>query len=276
MNAMKALYALTLGLCMVLATGCGSSPVADDLGQREANKLVAVLGEHGIHAEVERGRGSKGRYSVMVWSGDFGGAVALLTKYGLPAERGASFDELMAPSGFLPASQDVENLRMDRALAAEIEELLLGHGGVTTASVIARSYAVPAGAEGSVAIVAQVKKGATFDQDKLRDAVSRVVPGVKPSAIIFSVSEQVVGNGGGVEEPLVPFLKYWKVPASEYNGLSLLLIGLMSFVAFLTGVAGYIYGQYEGAKGGDLPPIAPSTGQLGGRPVPSREEDEEV
>ena len=127
-----------------------------------------------------------------------------------------------------------------------------------------------------MAIVAQVKRGATFDQDKLRDAVSRVVPGVKPSAIIFSVSEQVVGNGGGVEEPLVPFLKYWKVPSSEYNGLSFLLIGLMSVVAFLTGVAGYIYGQYEGAKGGDLPPVTSSTGQLGGRPVPSREEDEEV
>ncbi|MEY4669392.1 MAG: hypothetical protein RL518_2091 [Pseudomonadota bacterium] len=273
---MKALYALTLGICMAFMTGCGSSPVADDLGQREANKLVAVLGEHGIQAHVEKGRGSKGRYSVLVPSGDFGGAVALLTKFGLPAERGASFEELMAPSGILPPSQDVEDLRMDRAIAAEVEELLLGHAAISTASVIVRSHAVPVGAEGSVSIVVQVKKGARFDQEKLREVVSRAVPGAKPSAISFTVSEQLFGEGGAGEEPLVPFLKFWKVPVSEYNSLAYLLIGLMSFVAFLTGVAAYIYGQYEGAKSADTAPPNTPSGESRGGVVRVPEEDEGI
>lgn len=273
---MKALYALTLGLCVALATGCGSSPVADDLGQREANKIVAVLGEHGIQAHVEKGRGSKGRYSVQVASGDFGGAVALLTKLGLPAERGASFHDLMAPSGILPPSQDVENLRMDRAIASEVEELLLGHGAVSTVSVIVRSHAIPFSAEPSVSIVAQVKKGSVFDAESLRDAVSRAVPGVKPSAVSFSITEQAFGGGGVADEPLVPFLSYWRVPVSEYNSLAYLLIGLMSVVAFFTGVAGYIYGQYEATKAGDSSAGSTTSAQSRPRTVRTREEDESV
>jgi type III secretory pathway lipoprotein EscJ len=273
---MKARYALTLGLCIALSTGCGSSPVADDLGQREANKLVAVLGEHGIQAHVEKGRGSKARYSVQVASGDFGGAVALLTKLGLPAERGASFQDLMAPSGILPPSQDVENLRMDRAIASEVEELLLGHGAISSVSVIVRSHAIPNGTEPSVSIVAQVKKGSVFDQDKLREAVTRAVPGVKPSTISFSVSEQAFGGGGVSEEPLVPFLSYWKVPVSEYNSLAYLLIGLMSVVAFFTGVAGYIYGQYDATKVGESSSSSTSAAQARARTVRTREEDEGV
>jgi len=273
---MKALYALTLGLSIALSTGCGSSPVADDLGQREANKIVAVLGEHGMEAEVERGRGSKGRYSVKVPSGDFGGAVAILTKLGLPAERGASFEDLMAPSGILPPSQDVEDLRLDRAIAAEIEELLLGYGSVSTASAIVRSHAIPMGAEPSVSIVVQVNKGGSLDQDKVRESVARAVPGVKPSGVSLSVSEQAFGDGGVFQEPLVPFLSYWRVPVSEYNSLAYLLIGLMSVVAFFTGVAGYIYGQYEGVKGGETP-VGPSpTSQPRAPTVRSRDEEEEV
>jgi type III secretory pathway lipoprotein EscJ len=273
---MKALYALTLSFVVALSAGCGTSPVADDLGQREANKLVAILGEHGIQAHVEKGRGSRGRYSVKVASGDFGGAVALLTKLGLPAERGASFEDLMAPSGILPPSQDVENLRMDRAIAAEVENLLLGHGAVSTVSVIVRTHAIPAGAEPSVSIVAQVKKGSSLDQERLREAVSRAVPGVKGSAISFSVTEQSFGGGGIGDEPLVPFLTYWKVPVSQYNSLAYLLIGLMSVVAFLTGVAGYIYGQYEAAKGGESPSGASAPSQARARTVRTREEDEGV
>jgi type III secretory pathway lipoprotein EscJ len=250
---MKAIVAITFGFMMTLLVGCGKSPVADDLAQREANKIVAVLGEHGIEATTEKGRGSKGRYSVSVSSGDFGSAVALLTKFNLPVDRGASFEDLMAPSGLLPASADVENLRMDRAVAAEVEQLLLGLDGVSAASVVVRSHSVSRGAPPSVSIVAQTEDGA-LDQGKARELVTRAVPGVKETDISFILSRQpggaCVGQGSG-EEPLVPFLKYWRVPVSEYNSLAYLLIVVMSVVAFLTGVGGYIYGQYEAAKVGD-------------------------
>lgn len=253
---MKATYALTLWLLLTLVTGCGTSPVADELGQRDANKLVAVLGENGIEATTEKARGAKGKYSVVVASGDFAQAATLLTRLGLPAERGASFAELMVPSGILPASADVENMRMDRAIAAEVEQLLLGYEGVSTVSVVVRSHAVPSGASPSVSIVAQTKSGSMFDQSKAREVVARAVPGVKVTDISFSLSEAQHGLTPSTpgNDPLVPFLQYWRVPASEYNSLAYLLIGLMSFVAFLTGVGGYIYGQYEATKAGDALP----------------------
>lgn len=252
---MKARVATTLCLIVTLLSGCGRSPVADDLAQREANKIVAVLGEHGIEATTEKGRGSKGRYSVIVSSGDFGSAVALLTKFNLPVDRGASFEDLMAPSGILPASADVENLRMDRAVAAEVEQLLLGLDGIATASVVVRSHSVSRGAPPSVSIVVQTE-GESFDQEKAFDLVIRAVPGVKKEDISFLRSQQPGGScvgQGGTSEPLVPFLKFWRVPVSEYNSLAYLLIGVMSVVAFLTGIGGYIYGQYEAAKGTESP-----------------------
>lgn len=250
---MRVSAAIQLCLMLTLLCGCGRSPVADDLAQREANKLVAVLGEHGIEATTEKGRGSKGRYSVIVSSGDFGSAAALLTKFNLPADRGASFEDLMAPSGILPASADVENLRMDRAIAAEAEQLLLGLDGVTAASVVVRSHSVSRGASPSVSIVAQTE-GDSFDQQKALELVTRAVPGVKKEDISFLLSQQPGGScvgQGGLSEPLVPFLKFWRVPVSEYNSLAYLLIGVMSVVALLTGIGGYIYGQYEAAKSTD-------------------------
>jgi hypothetical protein len=165
---------------------------------------------------------------------------------------------------------------MDRAIAAEVEELLLGHGAVSTVSVIVRSHAIPVGVEPSVSIVAQVKKGSTFDQEKLRDAVIRSVPGVKPGAVSFSVSEQSFGVSEKGDEPLMPFLRFWKVPMSEYNSLALLLLGLMSVVAFLSGIGGYIYGQYVATKGGDsMPPLSPNPPSRS-QATQTREEDEEI
>jgi len=251
---MRGIYSLTLCLLLTLLSGCGQSPVADDLAQREANKIVAVLGEHGIEATTEKGRGSKGRYSVVVGSGDFGAAVALLTKYNLPAEQGASFEELMAPSGILPASADVENLRMDRAIASEVEHLLLGFEGVSAVSAVVRSHSIPRGASPSVSIVAQTS-AKTLDQERIREVVMKAVPGTQRDGISLTLTPGVAasrsGQGRG-DDPLVPFLKYWRVPVSEYNSLAYLLIGVMSFVAFLAGVGGYIYGQYEAAKGADV------------------------
>ena len=58
----------------VLLTGCASAPVADDVGQREANEIVAVLRERGIVGSVTKG---KGYYSQLTRSGGlaFGSSV---------------------------------------------------------------------------------------------------------------------------------------------------------------------------------------------------------
>lgn len=253
---MKRLYTLMLCLSMALSQGCGSSSVADGVGQREANQIVAVLGEHGISATTEKTRGGKGRYSVIVPSSHFGAAAALLSAMDLPADRGASFEELLAPSGLLPASKEVEDLRLDRAMASEIEDLLLTHGGIASVGVVVRSNSKLGGEPPSVSIMAQTTQGSTVSPEQVRELVGRAVPGLKASDISLVVTERIERVGGTTgENPqgLVPFLRYWKVPKDQYNGLALLLIGLFSFVACLASLGGYIYGQFSANRGGDLP-----------------------
>jgi len=245
--------------------------VADDLGQREANQIVAVLRDNGIDATTEKGRGSKARDTVSGESSKFGEAVSLHSKLELPGEKKASFAELMAPSGILPSSQGVEDLRLDRAIASEVEDLLEGHNGVSSANVVVRSHSINSGAESSVSIVILKKKGGALVESDLRQVVGRAVPGVKAENILIAFSEAPIAAVGPTGSgSLVPFLIYWKVPESEYTRLAFLFVALLSLVATLAGVGGYIWGQFSVTRSADI--VSSEVGMAKNR----RSEEEEV
>jgi type III secretory pathway lipoprotein EscJ len=236
--------------------GCTAEPVAYDLDQRDLYEIVAVLREQGIDATATRERGAKGRFSLSVKSADYGKAVAILHARHLPAERAGSFSEMVAPSGLLPSSRGIEELRLDRARAAEIEEVLRGYPAVVSARVLVRSPApAPAGVEGadqqgpSVSVVIQRTTAAQIDDAQLKAVVERALPGIKAEDIFISVHEQRIERsaapGAPAEAKLVPFLVFWQVPAEEYNTLAVLLISLLIAVAGMAGLAGYILGQYN-------------------------------
>ena len=269
---MKVLTTIIMSLLACVMFGCDSSPLAGDLAQRDANEIVAVLRERGIEAEIERERGAKGKYSVSVATAQFGASAALLTQLGLPTERKASFRDLVAPSGILPSSREIEALRIDRAQAAEIEDLLSTHTAVAAVGAIVRIRSVQSNAEPSVSVVVQKRYGATLDIAVLQELVLRALPGIKPAGVVVSITEQspplVTGSGSEVAsspEALVPFLVFWRVPQGEYMGLSLLLIGLLVGISGMTALAGYIFGQYTQARqaesmrleavGGGRPPV---------------------
>lgn len=234
-------------VCFALlgASGCAESPVADDIGQRDAHAIIAVLRDHGIEATSEKARGGKGRYSVVVASSQFGEAVSILSKLGLPQERGASFGELVAPSGILPSSPSVEHLRLDRAMASELEDLILADSGISSVGVVVRYHALSAAESPAVSVVAQRRKGSGVKGDEVKTVVARVVPGIKIENISVLLSDEKGSVGGANHsEKLVPFLVWWKVPQGEYNELALVLLGLILLVSSLSGIGGYIYGQY--------------------------------
>jgi type III secretory pathway lipoprotein EscJ len=259
---MRIHQALLVVALMLSVVGCDTSPVADDLGQREANQIVSILREHGIEGATEKGRGSRGRYTVKVSASQFGEAASLLSKLGLPAERRASFAELVAPSGLLPASQNVEDLRLDRAMASEVEDLLEGYSGVSSANVVVRSHSIAGGDQASVSVVVQKEHGAAISESNLRQMVERAVPGVRGENVLLAVAEAPAMQGGGGASKgaadLVPFLMFWRVPENEYVGLAMLLGGLLIVVSALAGVGGYIYGQFSVARavdGGSSPSV---------------------
>lgn len=242
-----------LTFCLSLI-GCTAEPVAYDLDQRDLFEIVAVLREQGIDATATRERGAKGRFSVSVKSADYGRAVAILHARHLPAERAGSFSEMVAPAGLLPSSRSIEELRIDRARAAELEEVLRGYPEVVSARALVRSSAA-VGPDGSgqrgpsVSVVVQRRPETQLDQTQIKAVVERALPGITPEDIVISVHEQRAEHSAPLEAPaaakLVPFLVFWQVPAEEYNTLAVLLITLLVAVAGMAGLAGYILGQYN-------------------------------
>jgi type III secretory pathway lipoprotein EscJ len=249
---MRRIVFALLMVCTLLMGGCSRSPVADDVGQKEANEIVSILRERGIDSTVEKLKGGRGRYSVQVASKDFGESVSILASLGLPEERKASFTDLVAQSGILPSSREVEALRLDRASAAELEELLKGLPGVASASVVVRSHGLASGVMPSVSAVVQIHQGKTLSSEEVRTLLARTVPGLKSEEIVLSIGEQGNSRGkvSGSERPssemqqLVPFLRIWKVPKDQYAGLATLVVGLIFLVGAIAGLVGYVLGQY--------------------------------
>lgn len=238
----------TLVTLTLVFTGCGSTPVADDLAQREANEIIAVLRERGINGAVTKGRGNS-RYSVSVASGKHGEAATVLSRLGLPGERRPSFQEMTATSGIIPSSRAVESLRLDRALAAQIEELLQARADVYSASVVVRRHVV--GSERpSVSVIVQRQPGATLSADEVREIAAHSVLGVGKDDVFVSIGDAPrfkdaasQGEKAG-DSDLVPFLLIWQVPRDHYNSLAGVVVVLMVIVSALAGLAGYIIGQF--------------------------------
>jgi type III secretory pathway lipoprotein EscJ len=266
----RIVFALLI-VCTLLIGGCSRSPVADDVGQKEANEIVSILRERDIEATVEKLKGGRGRYSVQVASKDFGESVSILASLGLPEEKKASFSDLVAQSGILPSSREVEALRLDRASAAELEELLKGLPGVVAASVVVRSHGLASGVMPSVSAVVQTHPGKVLSSEEVRTLLARTVPGLKSEEIVLSIGEQGSPRGkfGASERPitetqqLVPFLRIWKVPKDQYAGLATLVVGLIFLVGAIAGLVGYVLGQYFLSRNPEFNvPVDPST-QLG-------------
>jgi type III secretory pathway lipoprotein EscJ len=260
----------TLWLIIVVLSiiGCGSTPVANDLSQRESLEIIAALRERGIEATSSKERGGKGQYSVVVSSSEFGRAASILHSLGLPGEHKASFSELVAPSGILPSSKNVEDLRIDRARAAEIEDLLKGYPVVSKANVLVRYQALENSATPSVSIVVQKRAEASLDLSQVKQLVARAIPGIKDEDVVVSVTDVVSSKAAtpeGEAAPsgaLVPFLVFWRVPEGDYNGLALIMIGLLVSVSLMAGLAGYIFGQYTVARQNETRHFEPLEGGL--------------
>lgn len=239
---------VAITLCM---GGCGSTPVADDVSQREANEIVALLRDRGIASSLTKGRGSKARYTVAVGNDRFADAAGILSRLGLPSDKKPSFQELTAPSGIIPASREVEALRLDRAAAAELEELLKTGADIAGVSVLVRLHSLEGKGAPTATVVIQKRPGGAVNVQELRDITARAVPGIRPDDVLVSLTEASEGvspevpDGPAHSNEMVAFLGFSRVPAAEYNDHVMLFVALAVFVAILAGLGGYLLGQFN-------------------------------
>jgi type III secretion protein J len=245
---MRSLRAFIACCCAsLLVGGCSSSPVADDVSQREANEIVSALDRHRIAAWLVKGRGSKGRYSVEVSSSDFAGAAGVLSSLGLPAEKKPSFQELTGGGGIIPPSREVEALRLDRATAQELEDLFKSRSDIASVNVIVRAHSRTRDEKPTATVVARRSTKAVPDLSELREIVRRAVPGIQMEDVFISVSEPLPDelSAGTRTSGLVSFLGFWRVPEESHGGLVGLFAGLIALTGVIAGLAGYLLGQFN-------------------------------
>lgn len=256
---------------------CNSTPVAYDLTQTQANQIVALLNQHGIGAVSSKETGGRGRFTVQVKNDYYAQAVTLINEKGLPGEAALSFSDLVAQQGLMPASREMEALKLDHAMAAEIEEILQTHPGIAAARAVVRMNSNKANSETAVSLVLQEKASSTIDKSEIIELVARAVPGIKresifvsahksPAAETFLMNEGALNTGSQVlRVPLVPFLLAWRVPEDDYNTLAFAIIGCFMLIGMIGGIIGYYYGfSQQGKIGaeGELPDLKPRTLKL--------------
>jgi type III secretory pathway lipoprotein EscJ len=195
--------------------------------------------------------------------------VAILNRLGLPPEKKASFEEMTASSGIIPSSREVEALRLDRALAAQVEDLLKARSDVTSASVVVQYHALDGRGRPAVSVIVQRRPGAALREAEIRDIVAHSVVGVSKEDVFVSTSDvptvhaQTVHGKAKEDSTLVPFLGFWQVPASEYSGLAIFFVVLVVLGASLAGLFGYIVGQFNWIKRESAAPGRPGASSAG-------------
>lgn len=251
---------LAAAAAMLALAACNTVPVSENISQKQAIEIVAVLSKNGVSAAAAKDSSGRAKYTVEVRRDQYSQAISLLQMNSLPAPEEPSFSDLIAQRGILPNSREIESLRLDRAMAAELEEALQAHPSVAAVKVIVRQNSLAENPKPGVSAVIRLKPGTEIDVEAVKAVIQKTVPGASPEDIsvearVFSQNQAVLANEGVqnvagevIRRPLVHFLWIWSIPEDDYNGAVLSLIGLSILVALVGGFVGYWYAYDQHAK----------------------------
>lgn len=240
-------------LLVLLLSACRSEKIAENVTQYQAHQIISHLNRQGISATTEAAIGAKDRYSISVDSSDRLVAIDLISSTNLLPKPGSDFNELTKAQGFLPNSRAVENLRIDHAIALELEELLGQLPEVSQAKAIVRLNYLEDQQTPMVSLSLVVENKELVDQAQLISVIQKSVPGVSQENIVIMLNSKVstssVYEVTGIQKDgtrlvpvsLVPFL-FWRVPAGTEKELGMSLLVIL----ILIGIAAYVVGNFLG------------------------------
>ncbi len=122
---------ILIPLLTALLCGC-KTELLSELGEREANRIVAVLHKHGIFADKLPGQ--KGTSIIEVDKSDFADAVLVLEANGLPGNQFDTFGSMFEKSGMLPTPTE-EKARYMYAITQELSQSISMLDGIINARV---------------------------------------------------------------------------------------------------------------------------------------------
>lgn len=234
-----------LAACTLIA--CQDAEVAHELNQRQVNEIITVLAEQGIPAKAIKGVGSRSQFVVRVPATQYSEAVSILHYEGLPKIEEPSLSDLLSPKGFLPNSRELEGMRIERALATELEEMLKANPAISEAkATIRRPNFEGVGPQPAVHVSLIIRKfpERQLDRDTIVGLITNMVPGVSVGSVVTDIQdamplasdlrkgiERSGSNGKIVSVPMKEFLGWWRVAENDYDRMILVL--LISVLGFL-------------------------------------------
>lgn len=126
--------ALAAASAALLVLSSCTVPVAADLDEAEANRVVALLTSTGIAAEKGTERGESGRFRVEVPRDDGTRAASVLGDEGLPAEKKHGVLDALGSNSLVP-SRTAEHERLLAGVSGDLEHTLMGVDGTVSARV---------------------------------------------------------------------------------------------------------------------------------------------
>lgn len=231
------------GLCMLLLfAGCDERDVASGLDQVEANKIVAELHREGINAIASGETGGRGKFSVTVDNVLYQKAVAILDAKGLPDRDAAALRNLMTPSGLLPASRQIEAMRLDYTLSLQLATLLRSNSGVRDAKVVARLHSLAPEEKPSISISLTEETLNSLPDNEVEKLVRQIFSGIEPGqyAITRSKASEIDSPLNGIIHTVFGV----RIFEEEYSRFVTLILGGL----FIFGLFGVVIGFFGGYR----------------------------
>ena len=227
---------------------CKEEIVARNLDQKQANEIVSVFSKFKISSKVTKDANSKKLLMVKVDRDDYEEAASILTQKGLPKDKGSTFADVISHHGILPDSKRMEDLRLDKALALEIEESLSKMNEFSNVSVVVRKEYLGnlSNPLVSVLLVKNVSDS-VVNYDNVYNIIQTAIPGIAKRDIKLVI--EVKNDEGFLNEnytksldgknsrliKLEKFLGKFNVSKDDYVRLSMFYISSL-FIAFSLGV----------------------------------------
>lgn len=131
-DPMRVIHRLLLVVVALTLVACSRVPLFSDLGEDEANEIMARLMEKNL--ECVKVPGKEDKWVLEVTPEDFPLAMRILEAIGLPRQKTAKMSEVFQKSG-LVSSPTEERIRFISALSQELAETLTKIDGVVAARV---------------------------------------------------------------------------------------------------------------------------------------------
>jgi type III secretion protein J len=259
-------------LALSFLAACGSSvTLYSSASEGEANELLSVLLDAGIHAEKVS---SKAGVAVSVDGAQVARALDILRSQGLPRERFDGMGQIFRKEGLVSSPLE-ERARYIYALSQELTNTLSQMDGVLAARVHVvlpeRGEIGEAATPSTAAVFIKHRIGYSFDalKPQIRQLVTHAIPGLTEDRVSIVLVSAQPGTAGH-EAPVLASVLGFQVSQASAGGLGLLLAVLAVLVLVLAGGLGYLLWR----GGWTLPGIASRqpAGQARREPAPEGSE----